>query len=759
MNLLHAAILGLVEGITEFLPVSSTGHLIIASSLLGLDTPDAKQAVDTFEVVIQGGAILAVLGLYWPRFVRMLRGLIGRDPAGFMLVVNIGLAFLPAAILGLLLHKKIDEHLFRPGPVILALALGGVYMIVVDHWGRGRLSLRPYHTRDKGVEDLRPHQALLIGLLQCFALWPGASRSMMTITGGLFAGLRPAAAAEFSFLLGVPTLAAACLFKLARDLSSHEPGHRSMVEVFGAAPILVGIVVAAISAALAVRWLVAFLTRQGLGPFGWYRLALSLILLGLIAGRMVDISTRPPPPLSPPQSPLRRADKPEYTARAPRPVNDPPPPHRPPPANGPRLPVRTSFPKDKIRIVLLENIHPRAEEILAAEGFRVERHKAALEGDALIEALHEAHAVGIRSGSQLRVPVLRACPRLLTVGCFCIGTNQVDARDAGLSGVPVFNSPFSNTRSVAELTVSEVVALSRRLLDKSAAMHRGEWDKSAAGAHEVRGRTLGIVGYGRIGSQVSVLAEAMGMRVVFYDTAAVLPLGNARPCRTLDELLAQADVVTLHVPATRLTDRMIGPRQIAQMKPGAGLINNARGSVVDVPALAAALKEGRLGGAALDVFPEEPASNAEPFVSEVRGLRNVILTPHIGGSTEEAQEAIAEDVATKFIRFINSGNTMGSVNVPQVDLPPQDTLPGNGEPDASERPRRHRILHFHRNVPGVLSKMHGIIAQIGANIAAEYLQTNAEIGYVVLDVDPTDGEAITDRLRAIPETVRVRMLW
>jgi D-3-phosphoglycerate dehydrogenase len=259
---------------------------------------------------------------------------------------------------------------------------------------------------------------------------------------------------------------------------------------------------------------------------------------------------------------------------------------------------------------------------------------------------------------------------------------------------------------------------------------------------------------------VSVLAEALGMRVIFFDTAHVLPLGNARPARSLDDLLAQSDVVTLHVPASRQTDGLIGPRQIAAMRSRAMLINNARGGVVDVPALAAAIKAGRLSGAALDVFPAEPASNAEPFLSELRGLSNVILTPHIGGSTEEAQESIAVDVAGKLIRFVNNGSTTGAVNVPQVELPGQEApAQESAASSTSDVARRHRILHFHRNVPGVLSKMHGIIAEVGANIAAEYLQTNADVGYVVLDVDPTDAEPIVERLRQIPETIRVRMLW
>lgn len=417
-----------------------------------------------------------------------------------------------------------------------------------------------------------------------------------------------------------------------------------------------------------------------------------------------------------------------------------------------KAPSKTSFPKDKIRAVLLEGVHPRGAAMLEAEGFRVEAHKKALSGAELRRVIADAHLVGIRSKTQIGAEDLAAAPRLLAVGCFCIGTNQVDLRAACASGVPVFNSPFSNTRSVAELTIAEVVALHRRLTDKSRQVHEGVWDKSSAGAHEIRGRTLGIVGYGHIGSQVSVLAEAMGMRILYRDIVPKLPLGNARAVKSLAELLEQSDVVTLHVPATRATERMIGKAELARMKPGAHLINNARGSVVDLEALAAAIRSGAIGGAALDVFPEEPEGNGERFASPVLGLPNVILTPHVGGSTEEAQESIAEDVCTKFLRFVNIGATGGAVNVPQVE-------PGEQSPEGSGERRRHRILHFHRNVPGVLSKMHGLIAQKGANVAAEHLQTNAEVGYVVLDVDPSDGEAISDGLRAIPETIRVRLLW
>jgi D-3-phosphoglycerate dehydrogenase / 2-oxoglutarate reductase len=418
--------------------------------------------------------------------------------------------------------------------------------------------------------------------------------------------------------------------------------------------------------------------------------------------------------------------------------------------------MKTTYPKDKIKVVLLESVHAVGAAALRAEGFSVETSAKALEGAELAAAVGEAHILGIRSKTQVVRAVLEAAPQLLAIGCFCIGTNQVDLAGACLRGVPVFNSPFTNTRSVAELTVAEVVSLSRRLFEKSTQLHGGVWDKSAAGAREVRGKTLGIVGYGHIGSQVSVLAEAMGMKVVYYDIVPKQPLGNARAARTLDELLGAADVVTLHVPETSSTKGMLGAAQIRKMKQGASLINNARGSVVQIAALCEALKEGKLSGAALDVFPEEPVGKGESFNSEVCGLSNVILTPHIGGSTEEAQEAIGEDVAAKLAKFINNGSTTGAVNVPEVELPEQGER-ASAEGDKSGR--HHRVLHFHRNVPGVLSKMHSAIADLGVNIVAEHLQTRGEVGYVVLDIEPTEGKAILERLRKMPETIRVRMLW
>ncbi len=420
------------------------------------------------------------------------------------------------------------------------------------------------------------------------------------------------------------------------------------------------------------------------------------------------------------------------------------------------MPVKTSFPKSKIKIVLVENVHPAGVAMLKDEGFSVETTAGAPDAAKLGRLLQDAHLLGLRSKTELTQELLAAAPRLLAAGCFCIGTNQVDLRKACSLGIPVFNSPFSNTRSVAELTIAEVVVLSRRMVAQSAGMHKGIWDKSAAGAHEVRGRTLGIVGYGHIGSQVSVLAEAFGMRVLFFDIISKLALGNARQVKDLATLLKESDIVTLHVPATASTKNMIGPTQLKRMKPGSHLINNARGSIVDISALAEVLRSGHLGGAALDVFPHEPASKDEKFISELMGIPNVILTPHVGGSTEEAQAAIAEDVAAKLIKYMNVGSTTGAVNVPEVELPEQDAGSGGGEQVGG---RRHRVLHFHRNVPGVLSKLHSVVAGLGANIWAEYLRTNEDIGYVVLDVDPLENNALIEQLRAMPETVRVRVLF
>jgi len=416
--------------------------------------------------------------------------------------------------------------------------------------------------------------------------------------------------------------------------------------------------------------------------------------------------------------------------------------------------MRTSFPKEKIRVVLLEGVHEAGREMLATEGFDVRAESRALEGAELDDAIADAHVIGIRSKTQLTPEVLAGAKRLLAIGAFCAGTNQISLDGAALAGTPVFNAPFSNTRSVAEKTIAEVIALHRGLFDKSQKMHAGVWDKSAKGSHEVRGRTLGIVGYGHIGSQVSVLAEAMGLRVLYYDIVPKLPLGNARPVDSLDQLLAWSDVVTLHVPATHATKGMIGAEQISRLKPGGYLINNARGNVVDVEALARAIADNRVAGAAIDVFPDEPASKGEAFQSVLRGAPNVILTPHIGGSTIEAQATISEEVAAKLLRFINNGSTMGAVNVPQVDLPAQQpSVPGVSEL------RRHRVLNFHRNEPGFLNRLNGVLANAGANVSGQYLQTQRDIGYVVLDVDPSDGDTLLTAIDTLPGSIRSRILW
>ena len=397
------------------------------------------------------------------------------------------------------------------------------------------------------------------------------------------------------------------------------------------------------------------------------------------------------------------------------------------------------------RALLLEGVHADADSILEGVGLEVVREGGAISEEALDTALAGVTVLGVRSKSRLSSALLERHPDLLAIGCFCIGTDQLDLRDATRRGLAVFNAPFSNTRSVAELTIAEIVALHRRLGDRSRELHDGVWRKSAAGAHEVRGRTLGIVGYGHIGSQVSVLAEAFGMRVIYHDIAPRLALGNAQPVDSLELLLAESDVVTLHVPDEPSTRNLLSGGEIDQMRSGAMLINNARGSVVDLDALATALREGRLDGAAVDVYPSEPRRNDDPFSTPLAGLSNVILTPHIGGSTEEAQAAIARDAAGKIARYLTEGSTRSSVSVPEVDLP-------------SPKPDRHRILHFHHNVPGVLGRMHTLLAEIDANITAEYLQSDPEVSYVILDVESDSISRISDRLRSIPETIRMRTL-
>lgn len=405
----------------------------------------------------------------------------------------------------------------------------------------------------------------------------------------------------------------------------------------------------------------------------------------------------------------------------------------------------TSYPKEKINILLLENIHQRAYDLFAQEGFHVELLKQALSEEELCERMSDVHVLGIRSKTQITQKVLEHAPRLLTLGCFCIGTNQVDLGAANLQAVPVFNAPFSNTRSVAELVIAEIVMLSRQLGDRSREVHAGKWNKVARGAHEIRGKTLGIIGYGHIGSQVGVLAEMMGMRVVFHDVVAKLPMGNNHAALSLQALLAESDYVTLHVPGTPSTVNLMGEEQIGWMKEGSHLINASRGNVVDIPALAKALRDGRLSGAAVDVFPQEPKSNDEPFESELRGLPNVVLTPHIGGSTEEAQANIGTEVASALISFVNTGSTAGAVNFPNVDLP--------------ETKGAHRILNVHRNVPGVMRDINRIVSDLDANIHAQVLGTDPNLGYLIMDLNKNVSEEVRQQIRALDTNVRTRILF
>lgn len=405
---------------------------------------------------------------------------------------------------------------------------------------------------------------------------------------------------------------------------------------------------------------------------------------------------------------------------------------------------RWSYPRSRMRMLLLENVHPAAVERLQAAGYQVETAKGALSEDALIERIRGVHVLGVRSKTQVSARVLEAADRLMAVAAFCIGVNQIDLNAAAERGVAVFNAPYSNTRSVVELAVGLTIALLRDVTDKSAAMHRGEWNKSATGARELRGKTLGIVGYGAIGSQLSVLAEALGMRVIFHDLTERLALGNARRMPSLEALLAESDVVSLHVDGRADNTALIGAAELSRMKPGALLLNLSRGHVVDVGALAQALGAGRIGGAAIDVFPDEPATNADPFDSPLRGLPNVILTPHIGGSTEEAQEAIAEFAAERLLGYLNRGDTTFCVNLPNVQL--------------AEVSGAHRILHIHRNQPGVLAELNRALASAGLNILGQHLKTDERTGYVITDVDRDYDPAALRALRSVAGTLRFRML-
>lgn len=407
---------------------------------------------------------------------------------------------------------------------------------------------------------------------------------------------------------------------------------------------------------------------------------------------------------------------------------------------------KLSYPKEKIHVLLLEGIHDSAVENFNRTGYEnVRKLPKSLVGDELKQALSEARMIGIRSRTQLTEEVLDAAPRLMAIGCFCIGTNQVDLSAAAVRGIPVFNAPHSNTRSVAELVLAESVLLFRGLADKNAAAHAGKWMKSAQGSHELRGKTLGIVGYGHIGSQVSILAEAFGMRVLFYDIVPKLPMGNAQACSSLADMLPQCDVVTLHVPQAPDTKEMIGAEELSQMKPGAHLINASRGNVVVIEALVEALKSGHVGGAAIDVFPVEPKSPEDRFESPLQGLPNVLLTPHIGGSTLEAQYNIGLEVSNKLTMYSDQGNTLGAVNFPNIALPVK--------PDA------HRILNIHRNQPGILVAINQVIAGTDANVLGQYLQTTPELGYVVIDVDRETGPNLKEELNKVPGTIRSRILY
>jgi D-3-phosphoglycerate dehydrogenase len=406
--------------------------------------------------------------------------------------------------------------------------------------------------------------------------------------------------------------------------------------------------------------------------------------------------------------------------------------------------VTAALPQGFLHALLLENIHTDAVSLLEETGAHVERLDRALDERELAQRLAGVHLLGIRSKTDVSVAVLDAAPDLLAVGAFCIGTNQIDLTAASERGVAVFNAPFSNTRSVVELAIAEIIALTRRLTQKSTDMHAGVWDKSAAGAHEIRGRRLGIVGYGNIGAQLSVLAESLGMSVSFYDTADKLALGNARGCASLGELLSSSDVVTLHVDGRPGNADMFGEEQFAQMRRGALFLNLSRGFLVDHAALRRHLESGHLAGAAVDVFPVEPKGRGDEFVSELRGLPNVILTPHVGGSTEEAQQDIGRYVAGKLRDFVADGSSTMSVNLPHLQLP--------------ERPDTHRIVHLHHNVPGVLATINGLLAENKVNIEGQLLGTRGELGYVITDVAVDYPAELGRHLEALPETVRLRIV-
>ena len=410
------------------------------------------------------------------------------------------------------------------------------------------------------------------------------------------------------------------------------------------------------------------------------------------------------------------------------------------------MPKKYSLEKDKIKVVLLEGIHNSATDFFRTNGYNnIESFPNALDDALLLEKIKSANIIGIRSRTQLTKEILSNAGKLLAVGCFSIGTNQVDGHAARLMGIPVFNAPFSNTRSVAELVIAEAILLMRNIPVKNAAAHRGKWLKSAANCFEVRDKNIGIVGYGHIGSQVSILAEALGMNVYYYDIVKKLSLGKAAACSSLQELLSMSHIVTLHVPETPLTRNMIGEKELALMRKGACLLNASRGSVMNIQDLARALGSGHILGAALDVFPEEPASNSDPFISELQQFDNVILSPHVGGSTVEAQENIGTEVAEKLVKYSDTGATIGATNFVQVSLQPNQNA--------------QRFLHIHKNEPGVLKEINYVFTSKGINIAGEYLQTDPEVGYVIIDTESRLSSTILDELRAIEGTIRIRMLY
>ena len=404
-----------------------------------------------------------------------------------------------------------------------------------------------------------------------------------------------------------------------------------------------------------------------------------------------------------------------------------------------------SYPKSRIKVLLLENVHPAAVKAFEEEGFNVEFVKGALDEDELCERIKDVSIIGIRSKTHLTKKVLESANRLMAIGAFCIGTNQIDLETATERGVAVFNAPYSNTRSVVELAIGEMIMLIRKIFPKSVSMHQGDWDKSASGSYEIRGKKLGLVGYGNIGSQLSVVAEALGMEVYFYDVVDRLAIGNARKVNSLAELFAIADVISLHVDGRKDNTYIIGKEQFDQMKDGVIFLNLSRGHVVEIDALAAAIKSGKIAGAAVDVFPKEPKTNNEAFESELIGLNNVILTPHIGGSTEEAQENIGHYVPSKLLEYINNGSSYGSYNFPEVQLP--------------KLKDSHRLLHVHANVPGVLAKLNSIFARHDINITGQYLKTNETIGYVIADISKKYSEEFVQELKAVDGTIRFRMLY